>query len=309
MGVKTKTFREKSGGKINIKSMTGFGSSSEKSPYGKVTVDIKTLNHKSLSVTVNPPNGFFLLEEQVNEMFTGKVLRGKVFVRITTDSSGRQKSLHKVNINEQIAEEYMKKIKKAKKDLGVKGDINISELIHLPGVIENTSGEEVKIWPYIEKAMKEAIRKLITYRLREGKELARDCDRRLKTISESLKGIEKNEKLSIEEYRKKTTQAFKKAAKGVPVNKEKLEEEVSFFARNCDIAEEVTRLTGHLKAFKDSTRNVKTDVGKKLDFIAQEMQREANTIGAKSGDFRIAKAVIGIKSEIEKMREQVKNVE
>lgn len=309
MGIKRKSSRKKSAGKINIKSMTGFGSSSGKSPYGKVTVDIKTLNHKSLSITANPPNGFFLLEEKLNEMFDGKVLRGKVFVRIAADSSGRQKSLYKVNINEQIAEEYMKKIKKAKKDLGVKGDINISELIHLPGVIENTSGEEKKIWPYIEKAMKEAIRKLIAYRMHEGKELARDCDRRLKTISYSLKGIKKYEKLSIEEYRKKTVKSLKKPGKGLSLDRERVEEEVSLFARNCDIAEEVTRLTEHLKAFKASTRNVKTDAGKKLDFIAQEMQREANTIGAKSGDFRISKAVIGIKSEIEKIREQVKNVE
>ena len=293
-----------------IRSMTGFGKSSEKSPYGKITVEIKSLNYKHLSVTCNPFNGFFLLEQKIKKLFDGKIFRGKVFVRITAEGKGGEKSLQKIEVNENIAREYLRKIKKVQKKLGVNGEIQIQDLIGFSGVVESgVHKKEEQIWSYVKKATEKALDKLITYRKSEGARLTKDFNNRLRKIGKNVRQIKEYGKHGVAEYRRKLARSIRDIAKNVEPDKTRLETEVALFSRNCDIAEEITRLKGHLVAYKDAMAKAKTDAGKKLDFIAQEMQREANTIGAKSGNFRISKAVIEIKSEIEKMREQIKNIE
>ena len=293
-----------------IRSMTGFGKCSKKTPYGEITAEIKTLNHKSLSVTCNPLNGFFLLEEKVRKILEKQLYRGKAFVRITRESVPGQKSLCKIQVNENVAAEYAKKIKKAQKELGVKGDLEIRDIIGFPGVIE-TSVErksENKLWSYIAEALEEALDSLVGFREKEGLGLAKDFKARIAYIKKNIREIKRYEKQSVAAFRKKLAQTIKELTEEAP-EKEKLETEVAAFAKNCDIAEEITRMEGHLEAYADIVDGTETDIGKKLDFIAQEMQREANTIGAKSSDFRISNAVIEVKSEIEKMREQIRNVE
>ena len=293
-----------------IRSMTGFGRRSYSCPYGKVTAEIKTLNHKTLSVTCNPLNGFFLLEEKIKGLFGKKVFRGKVFVRVTRESTEKQVPLQKITINETAAGEYLKKIKQLQKKMKVPGEISIRDLIAFPGVVETgASGKEETLWPYIKKVTEDAIDSLIRYRKAEGARLAKDFLRRLTAIRKNIKEIKKYEKQSVAEYRKKLVRSIKELSRNAEIDRGRLETEVASFAKNCDIAEEITRLEGHLEAYTDAMKKVKTDVGKKLDFIAQEMHREINTIGAKASDFRISKAVIDVKSEIEKMREQVNNVE
>ena len=293
-----------------IRSMTGFGKASEKSPYGNVTAEIKSLNNKSLSIACNPFNGFFLLEEKVKDVFSGKLYRGKVFVKITREGASGKKTLKKIEVNETVAAEYLKKIKKAQKNLGVKGEIGIQELINFSGVMESVSSDkEENLWPYIKKALEKALKRLIEFRKSEGKRLAKDFTARLATINKKLKDITRYGKQGVAGYRKKLVKSIKEIAEKETFDKARLETEVALFAKNCDIAEEVTRLGGHIEAYTEAMKKVKADVGKKLDFIAQEMQREANTIGSKSNDLRIAKAVIDVKSEIEKMREQINNVE
>jgi len=290
--------------------MTGFGKAIEKCPYGRIIAEIKTLNHKSLSVTTSPFNGFFLLEERVKKVLEKKIFRGKVFVKITLETGKGRKPLQRVEINENIAREYLKKIEKTQQKLGIGGGIEIRDLIEFPGVIESsTESKEEKLWPYIKKALEKALNSIITYRKSEGLHLAKDLKTRLLTIKQNMGQIKKYGKAYIGEYRKKLVQSILELAENTEPDKGRIEAEVASFAKNCDIAEEITRLEGHLSECKEAMQEIGTDVGKKLDFIAQEMQREVNTIGAKSADFRIAKAVINIKSEIEKMREQIKNVE
>ena len=293
-----------------IRSMTGYGKSGEASPYGKITVEIKTLNHKSLSVTCNPLNGFFLLENKVNKIIERKISRGKIFVRITRESVADNKSLQQVVINEAIAREYLRKLKKAQKELNVPGQISLRELIALPGVMESSvDRKEARLWPHIKDALEKALDKLIKYRESEGRRLASDFSARIGSISRSIRDIKKLEKTSVKKYRDKLTQALKESAETNEWDRNRLESEVALFARSYDISEEITRLTGHVDAYRDAMKRATADVGKKLDFIAQEMQREANTIGAKSGDLGISRAVIEVKSQIEKMREQIKNIE
>ena len=293
-----------------IKSMTGFGKASEKSPYGTITAEIKTLNHKSLSVTCSLFESFFLLEEKLKSIFQGKICRGRVFVKITRGDGNSLKSLQNVSVNENVARDYLKKIKKAQGHLAVSGQLQIQDIIALPGVVESSAeNKESRLWPYIKRASEKALTKLVDYRKSEGIRLAKDFMARLSKIRQKLQGIKKHEKQSVSNYKKRLARAMQKVAQNAAIDKCRLDEEVAAFAKNCDISEEITRLDNHIAAYKKTLKVKEADVGKKLDFIAQEMHREANTIGSKAGDYRISKAVIDIKSEIEKMREQVKNVE
>ncbi len=292
-----------------LRSMTGFGRGTEKTPYGAITVEVKSLNHKSLSINCAPFNGLFLVEEKLKGIIDKKLARGKVFVRINREASGESKSLQTVEINEKTAKELLGKIKKVQKSLKVAGDIEIKDLLSFPGVVETTStNTDDKLWKYIREALLTAVDSLIRYREKEGKLLMQDFKKRLATISRNVNKIKKYEKQTASEFKKELKKKIK-ATTGSAVDKSKLEDEVALFARNCDIAEEITRISGHVKTYLSAMSSAKKEAGKKLDFVAQEMQREANTIGAKSSNFELSQAVIEVKSEIEKMREQIKNVE
>lgn len=293
-----------------IRSMTGFGRGAEKSPYGKVIAEIKTLNHKNLSVSCSPLNGFFLLEEKMKEVLSGKIHRGKVFIRVTIEPEPKKRSLKHVVVNEPVAREYIEKTRKMQKALGLGGELSVRDVVAFPGVVESASeaGEE-EIWPYVRKALNRALKNLISFRRSEGASLSKDFNSRLANIKKMAAGISVYGKESVSEYRMKLEKTIKDMTGILEPDKARLESEVALFARNCDIAEELTRLQGHIGSYRESMRKVSGDAGKKLDFIAQEMQREINTIGAKSSDLRIAKAVIEVKSEIERMREQIKNIE
>jgi uncharacterized protein (TIGR00255 family) len=293
-----------------IRSMTGFGKGAQKSPYGKIIAEIKTLNNKNLSVTCNPFNGFFLLEEKIKDVFAGKLHRGKVFVRITREASAKQQPMKRVEINESAAREYLKKLEKMQRSLGIGGELSIQDIVSLPGVVEQAGdSEEEELWPYINKALMKAVRGLIVFRKAEGRRLSRDFTARLAKIKKLTAEIARYGKQGIEEYRAKLARTIKEINSGAEPDKGRIESEVALFARNCDITEELIRLAGHIISYKEAMKKVEADAGKKLDFIAQEMQREANTIGSKSADLRISKAVIEVKSEIERMREQIKNIE
>jgi len=290
--------------------MTGFGKGTERCPYGEITAEIKTLNHKSLSISCMPFEGFFLLEDRIKGLFNGRILRGKVFIRIARQNISHQKPLKKVIVNTDLAGEYLRKIKGLRKVLSVGGDIRINDVISFPGVVEHESEKiEAKLWPYIRKSVQKALDKLLKYRQEEGARLAKDIRQRLGRIEKALKDVRRFDKRSVEAYRKNLKRAAKEISDNARLDEGKLEEEVALFARNCDIAEEITRLDHHISVYRDSLKKAKGDVGKKLDFIAQEMHREANTISAKASDLGISKATIEIKSEIEKIREQVKNIE
>ncbi len=293
-----------------IKSMTGFGKSTVRCPYGEITAEIKTLNNKSLSISCAPLDGFFLMEEKIKALFNGKVFRGKVFVRIARENAEKQKSLKKLVFNENLAREYIKKLKAAQKKVHVKGELDLKDIIALPGILEFENEKiEEKLWLYVKRAMNGAIKDLIDYREQEGARLAKDLKQRAGKVKKALGSVKKYAKKSVEEYRDKLKKTVAELSDKIELDKERLETEVALFARNCDITEEMIRLENHLANYANSLEGTEEDIGKKLDFIAQEMHREANTMSAKSNDFRISKAVIEIKSEVEKMREQLKNIE
>ena len=293
-----------------IRSMTGFGKGREIYGHGKIEVEIKTLNYKNLNLTCNPVNDFFLLEQKMQKIVGEKIFRGKVFIKVTKEIKGNETTGQKLIINETVAKRYLRKIKGLQKQLNIKGNIEIKDLVSYPGVMEIIKEKkEETAWPYIQKAAIKALNNLVLYRKAEGSKLAKDFKKRLINIEKYLKGIKKYSKQSINNHRKKLIQATKEMPISGKIDKMKLGEEVALFARNCDVTEEIVRLEGHVSAYRQTINKAKKDAGKKLDFIAQEMQRETNTIGAKSSDFRVSEAVIEIKSEIEKIREQIRNIE
>lgn len=294
---------------IQIKSMTGFGQGSVRSPFGAINVELKTLNHKHLSVNCAPFEDFFLLEERLKEVIEKKVIRGRVFVKISKDDPGKGSAAGRIKINKRIAKEYVNNIKNLQKEFSLQGEIKIQDILSYPGVIdEGEEMDEKAVWPYIKKATETALDNLMRYREEEGTQLSKDFNARLDKIQGAIDGIKKYEKQSVEAYKKKLADLFK-AVSNQEMDIARLEEEVALFARNHDISEEIIRLTNHVNAYCQVLEKEHDDVGKKLDFIAQEMHREANTIGAKASDYRISNAVIGVKSEIEKIREQLKNIE
>ena len=291
-----------------IKSMTGFGKGEVRFKSGKITVEIKTVNHKFFDATLKLPSGIASFEDKIKEILQKKIQRGKINLSLTYD--GALLKSEKVSVNKKSAKNYYNALKGLKAYLGLKEEINIRDLIALPGVLNFDSTESglAIFWPKIKKALDMAIGHLVADRAKEGKALALDLTTRTKKIEKMLTTIKSRAHLNIDEYRKRFADRVKDLTGGRDMDMGRLEMEVAIFAKNSDISEEITRLQNHLSNF-NKTISEGGEIGKKMDFIAQELHREINTIGSKASDFKISKNVIEIKGEIEKIREQAKNLE
>ena len=291
-----------------VTSMTGFGRGEARFKSGKVTVEIKTVNHKFFDATLKLPNNMVALEDKIKEVLQKQIKRGKINLVLSYD--GVPLKGGRIAINKKTAKNYYNELYSLKKDLGLKEEISVKDIIALPGVLSFDSLEQglVSFWPRIKKALDMAIDRLVSDRGKEGKALAADLTRRTGKIETMLNSIKLRAHLNIDEYRKRFIERVKDLTGGRDVDMGRLEMEVAIFAKNSDISEEITRLKNHLSNF-NKTISAGGEIGKKIDFIAQELHRETNTIGSKASDFKISKNVIEIKGEIEKIREQAKNLE
>jgi uncharacterized protein (TIGR00255 family) len=291
-----------------LRSMTGFGRGEARFQNGKITVEIKTINHKFFDATIRLPNNLVTFEEKVKELLQKKIMRGKVSVTIAYD--GKPFKTERVTIDRKSAKHYRNELASLARDLGVKSDISVKDIIALPGVLtcETAAGDLAKFWPKIKEAIDNAVDRLVADRQKEGHTLRAELAQRTRRIETMLNVIKGRAHLNIGEYRKRFADRVKDITGGRAIDNGRLEMEVAIFAKNCDISEEITRLKSHLANFMKTIR-ASGEVGKKIDFIAQELHRETNTIGSKASDFKISKNVIEIKSEIEKIREQAKNLE
>jgi len=288
--------------------MTGFGKGEIKFPGGQIVVEIKTVNHKFFDASLKLPEAIAPFEDRIKEMLQKKINRGKVNVNIIYENNGSKDEV--IAINRKLAKSYYAGIVGLKKALGLKEPVGLKELISLPGVINYAATQEslTVLWPKIEKALSAALASLITDREKEGKALHKDFIKRTAAMEKMLAEIKSSSHLSIKEYRERFEKKVRLLTSGHEIDKGRLEMEVAIFAKNIDISEEITRLKNHLANFK-RTLGVNGEAGKKIDFIAQELHREINTIGSKASDFKISRNVIEVKSEIEKIREQAKNIE
>lgn len=288
--------------------MTGFGRGESRCDGGKIRAEIKTINHKFFDVSMKLPERVAAFEEDIKEILQRKIERGKVNIMINYE--GMIARNEKISINKNLAKSYHDELQVLRKALKLHHDISIQDIVHLPGVMNARADERdiSHLWAATKKATEAAVEHLIDEREKEGKAIYQDLTKRANRIESMLSVIKTRSHLHVEEYRKRFADRIKDLTAGREIDMGRLEMEVAIFAKNSDIAEEITRLKSHLANLK-KTLGGSGEIGKKIDFIAQELHREINTVGSKASDFKISKNVIEIKSEIEKIREQAKNIE
>lgn len=292
-----------------IKSMTGFGRGESAANRGALKIEIRTLNSRFFEISSRLPEHFMAFEDRIRAEIAKKVKRGKANLSLTYESPG--KSSPKLIIDTKLAHKYKDLLLSLKRSLNVKDDIGLSQIISFPNVItvEDAPKDEAKLWPDVKSALDRAIASLIKMREAEGRNLADDILKRKKAILKDIVLIERRSKLSSKEYRVQLLKKIKELSSGkINLDKGRVELEVALFAKNSDISEELTRIKAHLGSFEDALKR-ETEVGRKLDFITQELHREINTVGQKTNYYKISQLAIAIKGEIEKIREQVQNIE
>ena len=290
-----------------IKSMTGFGRSNLQESLREYQVEIKSVNHKYIDINVRIPKNISFLEDEVRKIISSKVKRGKIDVFITFDKySDEGKS---IKINKEIAKVYIESLKELATEEKLGTNIEVTEITKLPDVlvIKNDEDEE-KLKKELSKATQEAMDKLIDMRQIEGKKMAEDIFKRIEIIKAKVAEISTYSTGLIEEYVVKLETRIKELLKTDDVDQTRLAQEVVIYADKCSVQEEITRLNSHIEQFLDLIESDKA-IGKKLDFIIQEMNRETNTIGSKANNLEITNRVIDIKTELEDIREQIQNIE
>lgn len=291
-----------------MKSMTGFGRAEHKTKAGTFVVEISSVNSRFMEMFVKSTRVISALEPRIREAVSKVVARGKVSVYIGYDEPAE--STQKYQINEAACKAYVSQLRKLQKSLKIDGDIAIRDLLLLPDVAR-PDREEIDLeqaWSHLQRPLKQAVKEFIGMRETEGKALAKDMQGRLDQLLKMTGDVEKKSSNAVKVYAKKLADRIEELMTGQNRDSLRIEEEIAFFADRTDIAEECTRLKSHVEQFRQALKQ-KEAVGRRMNFLVQEMNREANTIGSKSADFDISTSVISMKEELEKLREQVQNIE
>jgi len=291
-----------------MNSMTGFGKAEAISKSSNFSVEISSVNSRYLEISVRMPRQISALEHKIRELINGHLNRGKVFIHIGYAES--EDSLSKSFINEKAVSAINKQLNKIKKEHKIGGEITMSDFLVFSEVTRPTdnSCDEKKIWKELQSVVSVALDGLLKMRQKEGAAMARDMKKRLTLIKKINNDIVKNSSLVVAKYRTKLETKVNEMLKNVEVDQSRLEQEVAFYADRCDISEECTRLFSHIQQYQDDIK-LSEPVGKRLNFVLQEMNREANTISSKANEIKITSAAISLKEEIEKLREMIQNVE
>lgn len=290
-----------------IKSMTGYGKSNMSKNLREYQVEIKSVNHRYLDVSVKMPRSLSYLEEEIKKAISAKVTRGKVDVFITFNNNSLEG--RDIKINTEIARMYIKELRNLAETEGIVADIPVTEISKLPDVltIKNNQDDETIKNELIEVTNK-AIENLVGMRKVEGEKIAQDLLVRIQDIEEKVKKISALSTGLIDEYVVKLETRIKELLQEQEIDEARLAQEVVIYADKCSIEEEVTRLNSHIYQFRELLQTNEA-VGKKIDFMIQEMNRETNTIGSKANNLEITNDVINMKTQIENIREQVQNIE
>lgn len=292
-----------------LKSMTGFGRGEVQYNQKYFLIELKSVNHRYVDINIKMPKSFTYLEENLRQKIKEQIRRGRVDIFITHENLGESDLQVKPDLA--LAKEYLTALEEIQKQLGVKNDISVSLLAKFPDVIkiEKKEEDEDEIWRCLEEGLTTAIDRLMEMRIEEGYKLKEDLVKRLDKITELIEMIRKRSPEIVQEYRQRLTDRIKEILdEGFTLDDNRVIMEVALFADKSNITEEIVRFKSHIHQFR-STLEEEDSVGRKLDFILQEMNREVNTIGSKANDLTITNFVVDIKSELEKMREQVQNIE
>lgn len=291
-----------------IKSMTGFGRNEMSEEKRKITVEIKSVNHRYLDVNIKMPKKLNFFEAAIRAELKKYMQRGKVDVFIAYEDFTESNVC--VKYNKELAAEYMGYLEKMAEDFGLDNDIRVSALSRYPEVLtmEEQSVDEEEIWKALCGAVQGAAEKFVETRLKEGEALKNDLIAKLDEMLEHLSFIEERSPQLVEEYKDKLRERVRELLEDTQIEESRLLLEVTLFADKICVDEELVRLRSHI----ETTRQTLIDggsIGRKLDFIAQEMNREANTILSKTNNMEISNRAIELKTEIEKVREQIQNIE
>ncbi len=290
------------------RSMTGFGRGEAKSSQGKVIVEIKTLNHRHFDIAFRLPNHFSLLEAKIRERIHRNIYRGRVNVSILYE--GTKQPIESLSIDKNVATSYYRLLRQLKRQLKLTDQIRLEQVAAFPNVIthERASEDIDKLWLVVKRALIKALNKLDITRKVEGRNLTRDLRKRIGMIEKDMERIKERANKVVERHKARLDTKVKNILAGPEIDKSRLATEVAIFAERSDITEETVRAASHLVAFKKRLLTGE-EIGRTLEFIIQELHREVNTISAKASDYTISKNVIAIKGELEKIREQVQNIE
>lgn len=292
-----------------LRSMTGFGKGEAENSRAKIYIEIKSLNHKYFDMINRLPPGFLVYEDKIKARVQKDISRGRINLSLDYEDLSREGA--DALIDTKTARRYAKLLGNLKKSAGLSGSVTLQQIVSMPGIITYIpqKADTKYLWPLTKKALARAIRQLLASKQQEGRMLKAHLFGISKKIEASLNAVKRYSAEFKKTYKNKLASNIKNITGQTKIyNREKLEEEAAIFIRNYDISEEICRIDAHIKALKKAAHNHK-GVGKYLDFIAQEISREANTIGAKSGNFKISKETIETKGLVEKIREQTQNVE
>jgi len=289
-----------------MKSMTGYGKSEVETKYGKLVVETRSENHRFLDIKFQLPDSTLSIENQLSETVKNSILRGKIRVTVSLESPKNNSS----SINLELAKKTKKNIDLLKKELGIKEETRLEHFLMIREIFagdtkQSLSKEEIAV---IDKTVSEAIKKLDQSRSSEGRKLGKDIRQRLKTIEKLTVTIKSKRKDFIKNTSIKLQERIEKLLEDTKIDEERLYQETAYLAERSDITEELVRLKAHISKFRE-TCGKNGSIGKELDFLLQEMNREAGTISAKSKDAEISHCIIDLRSEMEKIREQVQNIE
>ncbi len=290
-----------------IKSMTGYGKANVSIEKREYQVEIKSVNHRYLDISVKMPRILSYLEEEVKKQIATKIKRGKIDVFITLQDEGTENK--NIKINTEIAKIYINELKQLAQNEGLLTNIEVTEIARLPDVLTiQNKQEDERLKKELLSVVNKAVDGLVEMRTIEGEKIAEDLLQRIKVIQEKVKEISELSTGLIEEYVVKLKGRIKELLKEENIDENRLEQEVVIYADKCSVEEEVIRLKSHISQLQEL---IKTDgaIGKKLDFIIQEMNRETNTIGSKANHLGITNYVVDVKTELENIREQIQNIE
>lgn len=291
-----------------IKSMTGFGRCEVQEAERKITVEMKSVNHRYLDVNIKMPKKLNFFESSIRSELKNYIQRGKVDIFITYEDYTESNVC--VKYNRELAAEYMSYLNKMAEDFDLDNDVRVSCLSRYPEVLsmEEQTVDEEALWQLLSKALKGAAEGFVETRIKEGENLKNDLVAKLNGMLTHVDFITERSPIIIAEYRQKLEDKVKELLEDTKIDENRLLMEVTIFADRVCVDEELVRLKSHIEATRDTLLNGGS-IGRKLDFIAQEMNREANTILSKSNDLEISNRAIELKTEIEKVREQIQNIE
>ncbi|MBR0490596.1 MAG: YicC family protein [Clostridia bacterium] len=290
-----------------IKSMTGYGKATLAIDSKEYQVEIKTINHRYADISVKMPRVLSYLEEDVKKEILKQVSRGKIEVFITYSNSSSENN--EVKINTEIAKLYINELRNLAEAEGLQANIEVTEVAKFPDVLKiKSSNDDEKIKEELLEVVKNATTNLVNMRSAEGEKIQIDLNNRINDIEVKTSEISKLSTGLIEEYVVKLENRIKELLKTEEIDKSRLAQEVVIYADKCSVEEEITRLKSHISQFRKMLEN-EGAIGKKIDFLIQEMNRETNTIGSKANNLEITNLVIEIKTQLEDIREQIQNIE